>query len=203
MPKAEVENLGDADIATLVGTEITVFPRATSFTRAVVKKGDSWAFNPDSIIPTFITNAMPKWFGLLFLLTLLAAAMSTLSSQFHALGTSIGRDVFEQITGKHGKGIGVTRIGIIVGIVIAMLFSYYARGGYIVARATAIFFGLCASAFLPTFVGGLFSKRVTKAAALIRCFIVPPSRFKTHARSRAPILGRHGGRVKAHAGGEP
>jgi Na+/proline symporter len=27
---------------------------------------------------------MPKWFGLLFLLTLLSAAMSTLSSQFHA-----------------------------------------------------------------------------------------------------------------------
>jgi len=122
--------------------------------------------NPDQIIPTYITSAMPKWFGLLFLLTLLAAAMSTLSSQFHALGTSIGRDVYEQVTGAHGKSIGITRIGIIVGIVIAVLISHYARGGYIIARATAIFFGLCASAFLPTFIGGLFFKRATRAGAI-------------------------------------
>lgn len=122
--------------------------------------------NPDQIIPTYIKTAMPKWFGLLFLLTLLAAAMSTLSSQFHALGTSIGRDVYEQVTGSHGTGIGATRVGIVIGIIIAVIISYFARGGYIIARATAIFFGLCASAFLPAFVGGLFSKRMTRAAAI-------------------------------------
>lgn len=122
--------------------------------------------NPDQIIPAYITSAMPKWFGLLFLLTLLAAAMSTLSSQFHAVGTSIGRDVYEQLTGRHGRSINVNRAGIILGILIAMLWSYYARGGYIIARATAIFFGLCASAFLPAFVGGLFWKRMTRPAAI-------------------------------------
>jgi SSS family solute:Na+ symporter len=36
----------------------------------------------------------------------------------------------------------------------------------VIARATAIFFGLCASAFLPAFVGGLFFPRVTKAGAV-------------------------------------
>ncbi|MFO8007257.1 MAG: sodium:solute symporter family protein [Candidatus Brocadiia bacterium] len=122
--------------------------------------------NPDQIIPTYITQALPDWFGLLFLLTLLAAAMSTLSSQFHALGTSIGRDVYEQFTGSHEKSIGVTRVGIIIGIVIAVIISYYSRGGYIIARATAIFFGLCASAFLPAYVGGLFWKRMTRAGAI-------------------------------------
>ncbi|MDI6451101.1 sodium:solute symporter family protein [Anaerobaca lacustris] len=122
--------------------------------------------NPDQIIPAYITSAMPKWFGLLFLLTLLAAAMSTLSSQFHAVGTSIGRDVYEQLTGRHGRSIGVNRAGIILGILIAMLWSYYARGGYIIARATAIFFGLCASAFLPAFIGGLFWRRMSKSAAV-------------------------------------
>jgi len=122
--------------------------------------------NPDQIIPAYITSAMPKWFGLLFLLTLLAAAMSTLSSQFHTVGTSIGRDVYEQLTGRHGRSINVNRAGIILGILIAMLWSYYARGGYIIARATAIFFGLCASAFLPAFVGGLFWKRMTRPAAI-------------------------------------
>ncbi|MGC9453533.1 MAG: sodium:solute symporter family protein [Phycisphaerae bacterium] len=159
MPKAEVTELEDG--------RVEVKPRSSSFTRALIRRDDGdYEFNSDSIIPAFITSAMPKWFSTLFMLTLLAAAMSTLSSQFHTLGTSIGRDVFEQSTGRHGRSVGVTRLGIIVGIIIAVILSYYARGGYIVARATAIFFGLCASAFLPSFIGGLFSKRVTKPAAV-------------------------------------
>jgi len=121
----------------------------------------------DKIIPTYITQAMPKWFGLVFLLTLLAAAMSTLSSQFNTLGTSIGRDVYEQITGSRGKTILATRIGIIIGIIVAVIFGYYSeKSAYIIARATAIFFGLCASAFLPAYIGGLFSKRITRAGVI-------------------------------------
>jgi SSS family solute:Na+ symporter len=127
----------------------------------VYAKGSS-----DQIIPTYIKAAMPKWFGLVFLLTMLAAAMSTLSSQFHTLGTAMGRDVYEQITGQHGKSILITRLSIIIGLFIAVILSHYTRGGYIIARATAIFFGLCASAFLPTFIGGLFFKRMTKKGAI-------------------------------------
>ncbi|HOW17822.1 MAG TPA: sodium:solute symporter family protein [Phycisphaerae bacterium] len=127
--------------------------------------------NPDQIIPTYITSALPKWFGVVFLLTLLAAAMSTISSQFHTVGTAIGRDVIEQLLplrtdGHSGRTIHVVRIGMIVGIIMAVTFAYYARGGYIVARATAIFFGLCAATFLPSFVGGLFFRRMTRAGAV-------------------------------------
>jgi solute:Na+ symporter, SSS family len=122
--------------------------------------------NAGQIIPTYMKLAMPKWFGMVFLLTLLAAAMSTLSSQFHAAGTSIGRDVFDQFVHRRQAGIGVTRIGIVIGILVAALISYYARESTMIARATAIFFGLCGSAFLPAFVGGLFFRRVTKAGAI-------------------------------------
>jgi SSS family solute:Na+ symporter len=128
---------------------------------AVVAKG-----NAGQIIPTYITAAMPGWFGMLFLLTLLAAAMSTLSSQFHTLGTSIGRDVYETVKGKHGEGITVTRLGIMLGVVIAVVLSWYFRGGTVIARATAIFFGLCGAAFLPAYVGGLFWKRMTRPGAI-------------------------------------
>ncbi|MFP4139118.1 MAG: sodium:solute symporter [Phycisphaerae bacterium] len=157
MPTAEVTELPDG--------RAKVRPRATSFTRAVVRKHGEYMFDTDSIIPFYITTAMPGWFGMLFLLTLLAAAMSTLSSQFHTLGTAIGRDVFEQVLGPRTRSIGVTRIGIIIGILLAVLISYYARGGYFIARATAIFFGVCASAFLPALIGGLFFRRVTRPAA--------------------------------------
>lgn len=125
----------------------------------------------DEVIPAYITSAMPKWFGLLFLLTLLSAAMSTLSSQFHTVGTSIGRDVYEQVTGQHGSSANITRIGIIVGIVYAVVISFYARESTFIARATAVFFGLCASAFLPAFLGGLYWKRMTRAGAIWSMFV--------------------------------
>ncbi|MFA5554773.1 MAG: sodium:solute symporter family protein [Phycisphaerae bacterium] len=122
--------------------------------------------NAGQIIPNYITSAMPKWFALVFLLTLLSAAMSTLSSQFHTLGTSLGRDVYETVTGSYKNSMMVTRTGIIIGIIIAVLWSYGARESTMIARATAIFFGLCASTFLPAFIGGLFFKRMTKTAAI-------------------------------------
>ncbi|MHC4525028.1 MAG: sodium:solute symporter family protein [Planctomycetota bacterium] len=127
----------------------------------VIAKGDS-----GKIIPTYIKTALPKWFGLLFLLTLLAAAMSTLSSQFHTVGTSVGRDMWEQFTGKHGHTMMVTRIGIIIGIIYAVLLSYYWQESTVIPRATAIFFGLCASAFLPAFIGALYWKRMTRQGAV-------------------------------------
>jgi SSS family solute:Na+ symporter len=101
-----------------------------------------------------------------FMLTLLSAAMSNLSSQFHTVGTSIGRDVYEQITGSHARSMKVTRIGIVIGIAYAVLVSFYWRESTVIPRATAIFFGLCASAFLPSFIGALYFKRMTKPAAI-------------------------------------
>ncbi|MCY2955026.1 MAG: sodium:solute symporter family protein [Planctomycetota bacterium] len=167
MPNAEVISNSD-------GTVI-VRPHTSSFLRAVVKEKDDkgndfWSFNSDNIIPAYVTSAMPRWFKVIFLLTLLSAAMSTMSSQYHTLGSALGRDVFETILGPSNPGsmrtIHAVRIGIIAGLVLAMLIGYYARGGYVIARYTAIFFGLCASSFLPTFVGGLYFKRITKAGAL-------------------------------------
>jgi solute:Na+ symporter, SSS family len=158
LPRAEISPLPDG--------QVEVRPKANSFLRAVVSAGPNvWMFNADSIIPIYITRALPRWFGVLFLLTLLAAAMSTLSSQIHTMGTGIGHDVFKQVAGPRARSITVTRMGMIVGILLALAIGYYARGGYVIARATAIFFGLCAAAFLPAFVGGLCFRRVTAGAA--------------------------------------
>ena len=156
-----------AEIISLENGLSEIRPHATAFKRSLTHFSDGrWMLNADSIIPNYIKSAMPPWFGLLFLLTLLSAGMSTLSSQFHALGSSFAHDVLGSITGKRETMIKATRSSILIGIVVAMWLSIYARGGYIVARATAIFFGTCLSAFLPTFFGGLFFKRMTRKAAL-------------------------------------
>ena len=127
-------------------------------------------FNPDSIIPTFVTSALPRWFKVVFLLTLLSAAMSTMSSQYHTLGSAIGCDVIEPLLGPGRPGSNRTiifvRLGIVIGLILALTIGYYSRGGYFIARATSIFFGLCASSFLPAFVGGLYFRRITKPAVI-------------------------------------
>jgi solute:Na+ symporter, SSS family len=147
------------ETATIDGKE-TPIVEATSISVVYAPKGD-----PEQIIPAFITAAMPRWFGVLFLLTLLSAAMSTVSSQFHVVGTSFGRDMYEQYTG--GKtSIGVTRTGIMIGILVAVGIAYFAENLTFIARATAIFFGLCAASFLPAFVGGIFFTRMTRSAAI-------------------------------------
>ncbi len=131
---------------------------------ATYTKGDA-----DTIIPAFIMAAMPHWFSVIFFLALLAAAMSTMSSQFHTIGTAAGRDLYERISDKgHQRepSILVMRLAILVGLIIAVTISYTVRQEYVIARFTAIFFGLCAASFLPAYIGGLISKRVTRAGAL-------------------------------------
>ena len=129
----------------------------------VYAKGD-----PDRIIPAYITTALPRWFGLIFFLALLAAAMSTMSSQFHTIGTAAGRDLYERLTGKPGRepSVLVMRIAIMLGLLVAVTISYTVRQEYVVARFTSIFFGLCAATFLPAYIGGLFWRRATGAGAL-------------------------------------
>ena len=148
------------------GAADTIEPRLVAVMRSVTL-GTTMQGNTDTIIPTYVGSALPRWFSIVFLLTLLSAAMSTLSSQFHTIGTAIGRDVFEEVTQKRhtDKSVLVTRLGICVGLLVAIAAGKMIRGN-IIALATAIFFGLCASSFLPAFVGGLFWKRMNKAAAV-------------------------------------
>ncbi len=122
--------------------------------------------NIDKIIPVFINNAMPEWFAYIFMITLLSAAMSTLSSQVHVQGTSIGRDVYETIFKKKGdKSVPIARIGIGFSVLIALVMGYLLPGS-IIALGTALFFGICAAAFLSVFICALFWKRTSKWGAI-------------------------------------
>lgn len=123
----------------------------------------------DKIIPEYIKTFIPGWFGPVFLVTLLAAAMSTLSSQFHTMGTALGRDIYEKSAGGKGSSLMISRTGMLVGVIIstgiAWLTSYLDVSMAIIATGTSLFFGLCAAAFLPAFLGALYVKRMPKAAA--------------------------------------
>lgn len=121
--------------------------------------------NSDKVIPVFIREAMPVWFGYVFMLVILSAGMSTLSSQFHTIGTAVGRDILPQFRKTKDREILVTRAGIVVSI-IATVFLSMKMGPGIIARATAIFFGLMASTFLAPYTAALYWKKLTKKGAI-------------------------------------
>ncbi|MCD4822156.1 MAG: sodium:solute symporter family protein [Methanococcoides sp.] len=150
-------------VAFTVGALSNVYFQKTQGIIAVVAgKG-----NTDLIIPEYINSAMPELFVVLFMLTLLAAAMSTLSSQFHTMGTAIGHDFYREFIkkGDVGQTVNITRLGIALTIITSVILAYILPIS-IIARATAIFFGLCAAAFLPMYVGALFWKRMTREGAI-------------------------------------
>ena len=124
--------------------------------------------NSDKLIPMIIADALPHWFAYLFMLVILSAGMSTLSSQFHTIGTSIGRDFYSSGTvtkEKKQKEILITRIGIVFSILLTVLLGIKMGAG-IIARATAIFFGLMASSFLAPYFASLYWKKLTRKGAI-------------------------------------
>jgi SSS family solute:Na+ symporter len=131
--------------------------------------------NVGNIIPMYIKNYMPAWLGSIIVVTLLAAAMSTVSSQIHAMGTAAGRDLYENLSDSETGGprsILATRLGIVATLLFSFVLAYVlpihfkGTGTAIIARGTAIFFGLCASSFLPMYVGALYSRGITRAGAV-------------------------------------
>jgi solute:Na+ symporter, SSS family len=82
------------------------------------------------------------------------------------MGSAIGRDVVEKIFPKTGLNtMMIARLGIVFGVMISVFIGYKLPIG-IIARGTAIFFGICAATFLPSYLASLYWKRVTRQGAL-------------------------------------
>jgi solute:Na+ symporter, SSS family len=119
----------------------------------------------DKIIPYFINNAMPEWFSALFMLCILSASMSTLSSQFHTMGAALGSDIvgaYRQNGSKHSR---IIRLGVLISIIVSYIICYMLPGD-IIARGTSFFMGLCAVAFLPAYFCSLYWHRTTRQGAM-------------------------------------
>lgn len=115
--------------------------------------------NIDRIIPLYINSSMPQWFSYLLLLTLMSAAMTTLSGQFHTIGTSISHDLF------HSSKLIYHRGTIIVALLVTVWLCFNLPAN-IIAISTAVFFGICAATFLPAYTAALFWKKATKTGAI-------------------------------------
>ncbi len=163
--------VGGVFIFFMTGTAFIVGPLSNLY---FFRKGGQIAIqaaggNIDRIIPVFVAQIMPAWFLYLFMLTLLSAAVSTLSSLLHVQGAAFARDLVETLgLGRLLPGASTrlfAKIGIILSLLAAIALAYRLPPG-IIARATAFWFGICAASFLPTLVAALYWPRSTRTAAL-------------------------------------
>jgi SSS family solute:Na+ symporter len=120
----------------------------------------------DKIIPLFISRALPGWFSAVFMLCILSAGMSTLSSHFHTMGAAFGVDIFPRLTQNPGRRSSLSlRFGVTCAIVISYVICYTLSAN-IIARGTALFMGICAATFLPAYFCALYWKQATGKGAL-------------------------------------
>ncbi len=120
----------------------------------------------DKIIPAFINKAMPEWFSAVFMLCILSASMSTLSSQFHTMGAAAGSDIYGTYQPRsRDKMTNVIRLGVLFAILVSYIICYMLPND-IIARGTSIFMGICAAAFLPGYFCALYWKRATRQGVL-------------------------------------
>ena len=125
--------------------------------------------NIDSIIPVYINQAMPEIFVIIFMLTLLSAAMSTLSALYHTMGTALVCDIWGR--GKTcALSVRANQIGCLIMMILSVILALCMPEG-IIARATAMFMGLCASASLPAFAVGVYSHQPSRTGAVWSMFI--------------------------------
>jgi len=125
----------------------------------------------DGIIPFFIKTFLPEWFGGIFLIVLIAAAISTANALVHTMGTALGRDFLKQSLRLKPNTITLTRISMVIGLVISVLLTWLSNkldvSMAIIAIGTSLFFGLCAATFLPTYVAALYLPKFPKKAAIV------------------------------------
>jgi len=147
-------------VAFTVGALSNVYFYQTSGKIAI----DAAGGNVDAIMPLFINQAMPEIFVVIFMLTLLSAAMSTLSALYHAMGTALICDLWGR--GKEcALSLKAHQAGIVIMMVVSTVLAFMMPIS-IIARATVMFMGLCACAFLPAFAIGVYAKVPSTRAAL-------------------------------------
>lgn len=159
--------IGSLFILVTVGTIYHIGPLSNLFflkTEGVV--ASETVKDMDKIIPLFINKAMPAWFGVFFMLCIISASMSTLSALFHTMGSAFGSDIFPKLGRRKNpnSSLGV-RAGVLISIIVSYIICYVLSAG-IIARGTALFMGVCAATFLPSYFCSLYWKKTTRKGAL-------------------------------------
>lgn len=173
--------VGSLFMLVIVGSAYTVGPLSNVYffdTHGMIASEymSSIGLGTDFIIPQFILEIFEGMtfgdvFVSLFLLSLVCAAISTISALLHTIGAAGGYDLYTLYRNRKGtmkgdsQSVNLNRICIVV-IMVLMVVYCYLMPKDIIAKATSIFMGMTAAALLPAYFHALYSKNPNRKAAI-------------------------------------
>lgn len=120
--------------------------------------------NPDMIMPMIIDRYLPEWVGLLLLLLVLAASMSTLASLVLVSSSAVAIDLIQGVAPQISRRTVMFLLRFLCVFFIG-LSVYIALKPTIILVLMSLSWGTVAGAFLAPYLYGLYWPRTTKAAA--------------------------------------
>ncbi|MCL2148921.1 MAG: sodium:solute symporter family protein [Methanomassiliicoccaceae archaeon] len=126
---------------------------------------------PEYVLGVFGGSTSGEVFICVFILSLLCAAISTLSALMHTIGAAGGHDLYSILKNRATKkdedfqSLKINRSVTAIAMVLIVVYCYLMPND-IIAKATSLFMGITAAALLPLMTYGLFAKRPNRNAAL-------------------------------------
>ena len=126
---------------------------------------------PQYILEVFSDITFGEIFIALFLLSLICAAISTISALMHTIGVAGGYDLYSVYKSrklkveKDSQSVNLNRAFIVVFMILVVVYCYMMPND-IIAKATSVFMGVTAAALLPAYFYSLYSKNPMKKPAI-------------------------------------
>lgn len=125
----------------------------------------------DKLMPVMIRDFVPDILGVIILLLVFAASMSTLAALVLVSSSAIIKDLYKGYIGKHATEESLVlpmRIACAAAIAFSVLVAYFQPS--IIVTLLSISWGAVASVFLAPFLFGLLWKKATRTSAIVSSF---------------------------------
>ena len=123
--------------------------------------------NFDKLVPIMLKGWLPKYLMALFLLLILSASLSTLSSLVLVSSSTVAIDFYKGCVNKdvsEGSAVTLMRIMSALFLITSCLIAHIESK--FISDLMSLSWGAVGGAFLAPYLYGLYSKKVTKASAL-------------------------------------
>ncbi|MDR1419665.1 MAG: sodium/solute symporter [Treponema sp.] len=161
------------------------------FDPETIPRDGAGAVQYDLVVPTLLTGHLPQLLLALILLLVLSASMSTLSSLVLVSSSSVAIDLYpSRLEAKSGKDKSVAMMRFLSAIFIVVSYFISRFQISIIVYLMSLSWGVVSGAFAAPYIFGLYSKRVTKAAAyagLLSGFAVMTALFFILGQRNSPL----------------
>jgi SSS family solute:Na+ symporter len=128
---------------------------------------ETGAPNFDALMPEMLTTVIPEALSVIILLLILSASMSTLAALVLISSSTVAKDFYKGFLKRDATDAQLTalmRWGSAFFILLSMILAFLKPG--VIVTILSISWGAIASVFLGPFIWGLFTKWLSRAAAI-------------------------------------